>query len=297
VDNAGKYLDVTVLISDTTTSNFLQLVFPDALHNEVDATTRVHPSQPISLDDAVIGLNPAACGGNNGVTFSGNSTTYIEGGDVFSNGCIAGDGSAGSAVVISGTVEGHYPDGSGYNFIPEPQFTDQTLQPSDFYISPPAPLDVHGDCIGGSNVYNVNKLPQNMDPGLYCVKGNLVVTQDTTGSGVTIYMVNGNLTFAANADITISAPLANPDPSPAIPGVLIYSPNGEPVTLNGDSDDDFTGLIYAPKSLITLTGSAENIFNGQVIGWNVKITGDNVMGVYFDECSGYMRPPFIELYK
>jgi hypothetical protein len=184
VDNSGKYIDVTVLISDTTTSNFLQLVFPSALHNEVDAVTRAHPSQPINLDDAVIGLNPEACGGNNGVTFSGNATTYIEGGDVFSNGCIAGDGSAGTAIVISGTLEGHFPDGSGYDFTPEPQFTNQTLQPSDFYIPAPA-LDVHGDCIGGSNVFNVNHLPQTMDPGLYCVRSNLVVTQDTTGTGVT----------------------------------------------------------------------------------------------------------------
>jgi len=296
VDNNGKYIDVTVLVSDTTTSNFLQLIFPSALHNEVEAVTRVHPSQPIGIDEAVIGLNPDPCGGNNGVTFSGDATTFVEGGDVFSNGCIRGDGSSGSAVVISGTIEGHDLDPGGFSFTPALQHTTQILQPSDFNIPAPA-LDVHGDCIGGSNVYNVNNLPQDMDPGLYCVKGNLNINKDTTGTGVTIYMINGHLVYNGNASVTLSAPTADPDPSPAIPGVLIYSPNGDDVSLTGTSSDEFVGMIYAPKSYVSLTGNAENIFYGQVIGWDVKITGTNNFSVIYDECEAYMRPSFIELYK
>ena len=69
-NTSGKFIDVTVEISATTPSNFLQIVYPNALHNEVDAVTRVFPRQPIGLDDAIIGLNPQGCIGGNGVTIN-----------------------------------------------------------------------------------------------------------------------------------------------------------------------------------------------------------------------------------
>jgi Flp pilus assembly protein TadG len=291
-DDNGKYIDVTVYISATTPSNFLQILSPDALHNEVEAVTRVHPAQPIGLDDAVIGLNPSACSGQNGVTVGGDAQTIVTGGDIFSNGCIQGDGASGSAVVISGTVEGHYTSPGNIDWTPEPGITDDVVETSDFYIAPPA-LDAHGNCIGGENV---NNLPEDLHPGLWCVKGNLNINKDTNGTDVTIYMLNGNLVYNGNASVNLSAP-TNPNASPEIPGVLIYNLSGDSITLNGTSADTFTGLIYAPKSDISLSGNADTIFNGQIIGWNVKITGTNNMGVNYDECSGYIRAPFIELYR
>jgi hypothetical protein len=109
-------------------------------------------------------------------------------------------------------------------------------------------------------------------------------------------MLSGNLVYNGNASVNLSAP-TNPNASPEIPGVLIYNLSGDSITLNGTSADTFTGLIYAPKSDISLSGNADTIFNGQIIGWNVKITGTNNMGVNYDECTGYIRAPFIELYR
>ncbi len=43
-----KYIELTVEISATTPSNFLQLVFPTALHNEVEAVTHVYPGDPFA---------------------------------------------------------------------------------------------------------------------------------------------------------------------------------------------------------------------------------------------------------
>lgn len=297
---AVKYIDVTVLISDTTPSNFLQLLVPNALHNEVEAVTRVHPSQPIGIDAAVVGLNPGTCeaGGTNGVKIQGDGMTEVTGGGIFSNGCIRGDGNSGSAVVIDGDIEGHYIRPGNLTWDPQPQPTTQTIEPSDYYIPPPK-LDNAGNCIGdeGVNVFNVNNLPDEMDPGLWCVRGNLNINHDITGEGVTIYMKNGHITYNGNAAVYLTAPASDPDPSPAIPGVLIYVPNANAVTINGTSDDYFEGLIYAPKSDIILTGNADNVYNGQVIGWNVKVGGTNDMFVNYDECSGYQRPAFIELYR
>ena len=101
-NNTGKFIDVTVEISATTPSNFLQIIYPDALHNEVDAVTRVFPRQPIGLDDAIIGLNPSSCIGGNGVTINGTSETIVNGGNVFSNGCMQGNGNAGEINVNGG---------------------------------------------------------------------------------------------------------------------------------------------------------------------------------------------------
>ena len=56
-------------------------------------------------------------------------------------------------------------------------------------------------------------------------------------------------------------------------------------------------MIYAPKSDVKLTGTADNIFFGQVIGWDVKVGGNNTMTVNYDDCTGYTRAPSIELSK
>ena len=69
-----KFIDVTVEISSTTRSNFAQVLFPDALHNEVEAVTRVRPSQPFGFGNAIVALNPEGCSGQqNGVNVSGGS--------------------------------------------------------------------------------------------------------------------------------------------------------------------------------------------------------------------------------
>jgi hypothetical protein len=292
--DAGKYIDVTVDISSTTPSNFLQLVYPKALHNEVTAVTRVFPRQPVGLDDAVIGLNPAGCIGGNGVTMNGSGDTLVSGGNVFSNGCMQGNGASGNVEVVGGAVYGHYLSEGNLTWDPPPAYTDRLIQPSDFMIDGPA-LDGHGDCIGGTTV---NNLPDTLTPGLWCVKGNTNISGgDLTGTGVTIYLLSGHLTINGNVNVNLTAPSASPDPSPAIPGILFYIPNGGAVTIDGTSGDNFTGMIYAPKSDVQLTGNADNIFNGQVIGWNVKVGGTNNMKVNYDNCTAYTRSPWIDLNK
>jgi len=287
-----RYLDVTVEISATTPSNFLQLVYPSALHNDVEAVTRVYPAGPIGTDAAVIALNPAACSSDYGVTITGNGEVAVEGGGIFSNGCIQGGGTPASVLVTDGNIEGQYSDPQNTTFTPTIGITGDTLDFSEFYIPPP--VDDAGNCLGTP----INSLPQTMPPGLYCLKKSENVSKNITGHGVTIYLSgNVHLTINAGAVVDLDAP-TDPSASPEIPGVLFYAANGANITINGGSEDTFVGLIYAPDSpsQILLNGDADFELTGQIIGWNVKINGTNNMSVFYDACNGYIKPTSLELH-
>jgi hypothetical protein len=286
-----RYLDVTVEISATTPSNFLQLVYPSALHNDVEAVTRVYPARPIGPNAAVISLNPNDCKTDNGVTVTGNGDVTINGGGIFSNGCVQGGGTPASVLVTNGKIEGQYNDPQNTTFTPTIGMAGGTLDFSAYYIPPP--VDETGKCLGT----NINQITSNLDPGLYCLKSSDVVNKSITAIGVTIYLSgNVHLTFSSGNAFEFEAP--TDDSHGGIPGVLIYAANGANITINGDSDDTFAGLIYAPDSpsQILLNGSADFTLTGQIIGWNVKINGTNNMTVDYDACTGYIKPTTLELH-
>lgn len=287
----NRYLDVTVEISATTPSNFLQIVYPQALHNDVKAVTRVYPAGPIGADAAVIALNSGACSSDNGVTITGNGTVTVEGGGIFSNGCVQGGGTPASVLVTEGDIEGHYIDPQNTTFTPTIGTTGDVLDFREHYIPPP--VDDTGKCLGTS----VNSLPKNMTPGLYCLKASDNINQDIYGKGVTIYLSgNVHLTINAGAKVELRAP-EDDSAAPAIRGVLIYAANGANITINGNSDDIFEGLIYAPDnpSQIQINGTAGTEIHGQIIGWNVGIKGDGDLDIYYDACKGYISPTSIQL--
>jgi Putative Flp pilus-assembly TadE/G-like len=296
------YMDVTVDISATTRSNFAQLIFPNALNNKVEAVTRVRPRQPIVYGNALVALSHENCQGNQyGALFLGTGDTNITGGGVFSNGCIRGQGSA-KVTVTDGDILGRFPpaycDPSIWS--PCPQQTNFQIPESNYDITVPA-RDSHGNCIGG---WNGSDLPQ--DPtvmhGLYCVRnphGKMTLHGTYRGTGVTIVILEGGLDINSTSDIQISAPDATPDPSPAIPGLLLYVPSFNPsdITLNGTSGSFFEGTIIAPRSYLMLDGDAADYVKGQVIGWTVKVTGTNGFSIDYNPDEGYQKPTAIELAK
>lgn len=269
-NNAGKYIDIKVDISATTPSNFLQLIFPNALHNEVEAVTRVFPGGPLAYGNAIVALNPIDCNGTQkiGAGFRGDSTTVVTGGGIFSNGCLTGGGS-GNVNVTGGQIS--YNDFFGKDiFTPDAVSVYPKQIPPDAY-NVPEPDVVSGECsdpdannISATDLMNLNKGPVTLDPGLYCITGNKSLTINSSakapfiGHGVTFYIVeNIAVTINGGADLDITAPINDPDsdfyapaPPPAIQGVLIYMPqsNNSPLTINGGSNFTFTGGILAPSS-------------------------------------------------
>jgi len=154
--------------------------------------------------------------------------------------------------------------------------------------------------------------------GLYCLYGdfdagnnNLTIKTMTTESGkkymgVTIYLVSGSFIVSGNADtVILTAPPDEPDPSPAIPGMLIYLAEGNDglVKLRGNSDSIYVGTIYAPNGTIDVAGTPDMPageiaeFNTQLVAYNVKIGGNAYVNVNFDEDTSYLMPTNLELHR
>jgi hypothetical protein len=280
-----RYIDVTVDISSTTQASFAQLFFPSVLTNRVEAVTRVRPRSPAAFGHAIVALNDAACQGNqNGAIFGGNGNTHINGGGVWSNGCLRGNGNSYNVTVTNGSVDYAGATSGTMNFSPAPTHSDYTLPPSSYEV--PAP-----NCTG----HWVGNISGSLAPGLYCINGD-VKKPDVTGTGVTIY-INGSLTINGNDSVNLSAPQQTPDPSPAIPGVVLYV-TGD-VTINGNSDQWYLGMIYAPHGYCKINGTSGtwNTLHTQVICWDVEVTGTADIDITFDHGEQFQKPTSIELFR
>jgi hypothetical protein len=297
------YIDVTVDISATTQSNFMQLLYPKALQNVTEAVTQVDPGGPLEFGNAVVALNSAHCAdpGSEGIIMGGSGNVYITGGNIFSNGCLRDNGG------VSVTITDGIPLGNDLshitedNWSPTPVYTD-SQEIADAY-SVPTP-NVSGGLCTDPAAHNVStRLPAGPLSGLYCVTSSQGLTinnnDSVEGTNVTIFIIQGGLTVNGTPHIELSAPPQTPDPSPAIPGVLIYLPptNSSSIKINGDETSELNGLILAPKSSIELNGNGKTMYDGQVIGWNVDITGNADFHMQYHGCNGYIMPPTITLYK
>lgn len=288
------FIDVTVDISDTTQANFLQLLFPTALHNEVDAVTRVRPRQPIAFGNAIVALNPESCSGHqNGGIMYGNGNIDLFGGGVFSNGCLRGNGNA-DVDITDGLPLGNQLDPGNVNWNPPPELVDFQIPDNAYEVPIP-------NCTG----HWVDDLPlmPTLLNGLYCMNGDIKINAhdviSSTVEGVTIFVPNGSVSINGNAKLTLTAPPPDSHPDPAIPGVLIYLPASNPrdISINGTSDSVFTGLILAPRSSISLNGTGGNSYVGQVVGWNVLVGGTADLYLVYSPDDVYNKPTAIELAK
>lgn len=293
-DKGDVYIDVTVDISATTQANFLQLLFPKALHSEVDAITRIRPRQPIAFGNAIVALNPGSCTGHNyGGIMYGNGEIEVHGGGVFSNGCLRDDGTP-NVQIFDGAPLGNELLTDPDHWVPDPEQVDYQIPDSAYDVPTP-------NCTGHW-VDDLEKMPTVLDDGLYCINNDLRINAgdviSSTG-GVTIYVPYGSVTINGTPSVKLAAPDPEDTTTPGIPGVLLYLPpsNPHPVKLNGTEDSIFKGLILAPRSEITLNGTGGNSYVGQVVGWNVEIGGTADFYLLYDGGEVFNTPTAIELAK
>jgi len=295
-----KFIDVTVQISTTVQTYFAQLIYGDKLPVGANAVTRVRPRYPLVFGHAIVALNKGGCVGNqNGTIFGGSSVLRVNGGGIFTNGCMGNNGGAFSVEVTNGTIAyaGTLETGSG-NFSPPPIKAPATMPPEASAVPLP-------DCsAAGAHVVDNIKVTGNkvvtLDPGLWCVTGSpnaMSITGGTIiGIGVTIYVPNGDVAISGNADIDLRAPGPLPDPAPAIPGLLFYAAKGN-IDMEGNNDSKFLGTVFAPNGTIKAHGTSGThpTFNTQLIGNNVDVSGNALIDINFNQNQAFQIPSGVEL--
>jgi hypothetical protein len=314
-----KYMDVYVKITHDTPTSFAQFVFSGIMRNVTTAVTRVYPAEPYGFGEAIIALNPSDhCppGGNNSMGFSGGPEIEVDGGGVFSNGCVNGNSSA-LEVTLKGGSSVFY--GTGLNTNPTSWVFEGggSFQP----ITDTLPLSQFNPLIPDCTGYEVTEadLKNRTDlEGLYClgIDEDLDLTchgscDTMAGTDLTIVMRGGKFTINDGVDVDLIAPSLN-YVGPAMPGVLLYLPIpyygeldgsdcgdvNQEVKINGSATSDIVGTILAPCSDVSLEGSATtSVFNSQVIGWNVNVQGGGTTAVVYDDSLNGHNPGNINLFR
>ncbi len=311
-----KYIDVITQITRVTNTALIHFVYSGPVQGQVEAVARVRPRTPLAYGHAIVALNDAPCSGSTliGIKFSGSSDVDINGGGVYSNGCLVCGGSSFDVDVVDGFV--NYTDSTtclaGDPVTPSPQKVSP-MPSASFLADPP-------DCTGLPNrgshsgsgtiqpgIYTSITLSNGsltMQPGLYCLTGSpnafKLTGGEIYGDGVTIYVQNGGVDVSGDVDpVDLRAPDASPDPSPAIAGMLIYVETGNTnaIKLNGNNSSYYEGTICAPDGDIELSGSNGTFptFNTQIVGWNVEVTGNATIDINFNSGENFAAPPRLDL--
>lgn len=305
-----KYIDIiTEIVTDTQTA-LIHFVYDGPVQNTVNATTRVKPRVPLAYGHAVVGLNPgdgSCAAAVEGIKLGGTGEITIDGGGIWSQGCLGTIGSCDAAVVNGGIAYGGGTHGSCANLSPAPTYQNETL-PEEAYAVP-EPTSADCNAAGAVSISDIrlsgnNSLDLNATyPGktLICLtsSGNAIQMTGGTleGKNIMIYMKNSGDIRINGGVVDLAAPGAVPDPAPAIPGVLFYIPDAADIAINGNGESRYLGLIYAPKSDIEIagTGDVPSTLNTQIIGWNVSLLGNATVDINFNETWNYAKPTSIDL--
>jgi hypothetical protein len=128
-----------------------------------------------------------------------------------------------------------------------------------------------------------------LNSGVYCVDGNVHWSGSTFKelegtSGITIYITAGHdFSLSINSPITLDASKSGDYKGYLIilDGTLSSIQN---CTINGGSYLVVNGTIFAPYCNVTINGdnNTDSQFNAQVIGWDIKLNGNNTLNFFYD---------------
>ncbi len=328
-----KYIDVKTVITAQTNTSFAHLFNNGPMKNTVTAVARLYPQTNVAYGFAIASLGSTCENNEGGVDFVGGADMVVIGGGIFSNSCFTfgGSGSVDSdgGIAYAGG-EQTYDCGPGTDLNPCPVHNPAQM-PIQTLPEPPCPApgatgtllnSTNGGTINPGN-YDEIRLGNNetltMNPGLYCIYGGITINGGTwnagsdAGDGVTIFIraVDGggnnpvavsvtgstNHIYAAKADHTASIAAG------AVPGVLFQmkSDLDATISLSGNGDSNFAGLIYAPSGNVELTGTSGHgggqTYNTQVIAGYVNVGGTASVQINFDNERPVDIPSYLNLQR
>jgi formylmethanofuran dehydrogenase subunit C len=319
-----RYMDIITTATKQTSTAFLHFVYQGAAQNITTSVTRVRPTQPLVYGFAVVALNPNACSGNsNGIQMRGSLTFFVQGGGVFSNGCLDVDG-GNQPIVKNGSVLYFNPGNSLSNI----KFQDQngnwiTSNKPIGQLASNAPkiptsaydIPVPQGCTANPTPAGVHKGSDSIIDGksglsgLYCITGDAKIKDGFSGTNMTIVMMGGKLTINGNATVSIEAPGPGYT-GDAIPGVALYMPTqfygpmpgscgeNQELKINGGSISKWVGTLLAPCTDVSLEGNGNTkAYQAQVIGWNVNSGGNADLYVVYNGGVNAQRPALMDMWR
>jgi hypothetical protein len=308
-------------------TNFLHLFFPGGFANQVEATSRVWPPQSFKPGYAIFATTEHDC---KGVWFSGTGNTVTDGGGIFSNSdassssCQSGVQDGGGDVIVQppDKIEsvGTFDTGGSGSVSPAPsEGVPQQEMRADFAPDCSGLPDYGNVTINGHGTItidpgrysqiSVHSSPDLiLNPGMYCLYGSHGFHANggsITGSGVLIYMQDGDFDLGGNTLISLAAePNAGVlvDPSHSDwKGMLLFvdHSNTNDITITGTSNSTYTGTIYAPENDVEIsgTGTTLGLVSTQIIANTVKITGNAEIDLNYNEDDVFNLPSAIDLIK
>jgi len=312
---------VQVIITSYVKTYFARVIGINQTQNVVEAVALTKEGGPLVNGASIVSLNPSPnCGGGAGggggsVDVGGNGTINLTGGGIFINSSascgysqtscsvtlnVAGGAnisSAGSAINMGGCSASIPTDETGQPILipDEVYMPDEPIECSQTHATPTNPSGNNWTIYPGyyTDFPQGGLIANNKDitlaPGVYCVdsdihwSGSTFTSLDGT-NGVTIYIKSGH-----NFSMSINSPIwLNPSTSGEYKGYLIIldgnKNNIQNCTINGGSYLDINGTIFAPYCNLTVNGdnSSNSEFNAQLIGWDVKLNGNNTITFNYD---------------
>ena len=286
---------VQVIINSYINTTFARVLGIFQLQNTVEAIVKSRSEYKGELygGASIVGLAPDKC---KTIWLSGSALTKITGGGVFSNSNLdCGVTIQGSTninmegsidmVANSYTKNGNPPLGNiGGGF---KNGTDQYEYP------PPDEMLPKITCSGNAKKTGNIMSPGNwsgtfppsgvktLGPGTYCINGDFKLNagDNLTGTGVTIYMQSGGITWNGGAQVALSAS-TNGDNA----GMLIFAPmsNTSTMSFNGNAASSLTGTVFMPAAPIIYNGTGNlNPSYVQIIGYTVELTGSNSTNILY----------------
>jgi Flp pilus assembly protein TadG len=104
-----------------------------------------------------------------------------------------------------------------------------------------------------------------------------------TGTGVTIYMPTGGITGSGNIGLDITAPTSG-----SFDGIALWlaSNNSSGITLSGSTTTGFQGIIYAPDSSLTVSGTTTLNLTADIVVSSITGSGSTNITDYRTVNSG-----------
>ena len=270
---------VTVTVTELADPSYSQFSYDlvAQLRPEAQAAPSIYNSTPVPLLALGGGSCPTAHGAF--IDLHGTSTLQVQLGGVIVNSYVSGC----DAVNVGGS--GTYAAGSTSvldgNTCTVPGCTTYTQPIAD----PLAGLSPPGGTCGGvgdppksfgiyqPGVYNnAVTIPPSTTAtfadGTYIFCNGLDVRGTVVAPHVLFYFAGGSLTVTSNGTMTIGSQISVPYSL-----VSIWQPHNDPLTINGGAGlDSYKGIIYAPLSVVHITGGT-NLQIGSIIAYAIDLGG------------------------